>query len=466
MSAANDGAERTARWSLALVAAATLVAFAPVLNNGFLVVGFDDNGFVHENPYLAPSWAHLRAVLAGFHMYDYLPVPLLLYMVQFAAWGLDPLGYHVVNLALHVANAALVFVVARRALHDDGAALAAGLVFGVHPVQLEVVSLVAQFKTLLATGFLLGALAAYQAFRNGRRSALYGAVLLYALACGSKSSVIPFPLLLVLYDDVWGEGRRTWLDKVPFLLLAAATAVVSAAARVGGEVVKAPHGGSYLATALAMSRVMWEYVAAMFVPIDLAPAYYYRREAVFAPVNWVALAGLGASMAAVWWRRRQWPATFFAVAWIALTLLPVANIVPISVLRADRFLYLPMVGFAIWVGVGMAAAVQWAAHLSAVPRGAVRALVGAPLVVWGIGTWSYATVWRDDVSAFTRVVQRQPWSAKGRYLLALAYRERGVSDEARGEAAAAVRLDPAFVEARRLLAELGEGAAADSGRRE
>jgi len=461
VTAGTDRGPATA-WLLLVVAGAAVVAFAPVLANGFLVVGFDDNGFVHENPYVAPlGWQNARAVLTHFYMYDYLPVPMLLYMVQFRAWGLDPLGYHATNLAVHVANACLVFVVTRRALRDRGAALAAALVFGVHPVLLEAVSLVAQLKTLLATGFLLATLVAYQAYRAGRRWALVAAVLLFALACGSKSSVIPFPLLLVLYDDVFDRGRRTWWDKVPFVILAVATVWASTAAKVGGEVIKTLHGGSYLATVLVMSRVMWEYGAAMLVPIDLSPAYYYRRESVFGPASWVAAAGLLAAVLVVWAQRRRWPITYFAVGWILLALAPVSNLVPLSVLRADRFLYLPMVGFAIWAGVGVAAAVRRAATLSPLPRAAVRALAAAPLVLWGLGTWFYAGVWHDDVSAFTRVVDRQPWSAKGRYLLALAYREHGVAEAARREAAAAVALDPGFGDARVLLAELVGGAGGD-----
>lgn len=462
---ATDAGGRAVVWRVALIAAATLVAYAPVLRNGFLVIGFDDNGFIHDNPYLRPSWVNARAVLTGFYLYDYLPVPLLAHMLEFRVFGLEPVGYHAVNLLLHVVNAVLVFVVARRALGDDAGALAAAVVFGVHPVQLEAVSLVAQLKTLLATGFLLGALTAYQCFRDGRRLALAVAVVLYALACGSKSSVVPFPLLLILYDDVWGHDRRTWLDKLPFVLLALAAAWASAAAKVGGEVIKTPHGGSYLATALVMSRVMWEYGAAMFVPIDLAPAYYYRREAVFSAASWAAAAGLVALAVVVCRQRRQWPITYFAAGWMALTLLPVANLVPLSVLRADRFLYLPMVGFAVWAGVGLAAAARRAATLAAVPRAAVRALVSAPLVLWALGTWFYAEVWHDDVRAFTRVVQRQPWSAKGRYLLALAYRQEGATDAARREAATAVSLDPRLEEARVLLAELEDGSGSSDARR-
>ena len=439
----------------AAIVAATVLALSPVIGNGFLVVTFDDDAFVLDNPYIrALTWDNVWACLTRFYHYDYLPLPMLSYLVEFHWWGTDPPGYHLTNLLLHAVNAVLVFAVAKRALGTPVAALFAGLIFGLHPVQLEAVSVVAQRKTLLSTGFVLGALLAYQVYRSGRRRGYPVAVLLYLCACASKSSVIPFPFLLLLYDYTFERARFRIRDKLPFLALAVVTAGISAASKLGTEVVKPPQGGSYLITVLAMSRVMWEYVDAMLLPLNLSPDYYYSRREVFGVLNWVAAAALVLASLVLWRRRRQLRLTFFCAGWVVLCLLPVSNIVPISVLRADRCLYLPMVAFALWAGWGLAPLHEGTAPVGYRLRTVCAGLPAAAMLLLAVLSWQYAFVWRNDVTAWTRTAVRHPWNARAPYLLARAYMDRQQFDVARRLAVTAARLDPTFDRPRALLADL------------
>jgi hypothetical protein len=437
----------------ALVAAATLLALQPVLHNGFLVIGFDDDAFILDNPYIrALTWDNVWACLTRFYHYDYLPLPMLSYLVEFQLWGTRPAGYHVTNLLLHIVNATLVYAVAKRALGTPRAAAFAGLIFALHPVQLEAVSVIAQRKTLLATGFLLGALLAYQLYRAGRRWWYAVAVLSYACAGASKSSVMPFPFLLLLYDYTFHRSDWRVRDKLPFFALALATVWVSAASKVGTQVVKAPHGGSYLATGLAMSRVMWEYMDAMLLPLNLSPNYYYSAAGVFGLLNWVAAAALVLAVVMLTRSRQRFPLTCFFAGWVGLSLLPVANIVPIAVLRADRYLYLPMVAFALWAGWGLARA--RALSLGGRVQAMLVPLAYAAMVVLGVLSWQYAFVWRSDVTAWTRTFAHHPWSARPPYLLALAYEQRQEFEYARRLTVASIQLDPAFDRPYELLADL------------
>lgn len=457
---------RRSALAAAFVVAVTILALSPVIRNGFLVVGFDDDAFILDNPYIRElSWQNVWLCLTRFYHYDYLPLPMLSYLVEFQWWGTQPAGYHLTNLLLHAANAALLFAVARRALGSPTAALFAGLIFALHPVQIESVSVIAQRKTLLSTGFVLAALLAYQLYRSGRRRWYPAAVLLYLGACGSKSSVIPFPLLLLLYDYTFQRARWRVRDKLPFFALAITTAGVGAASKVGTEVVKVPQGGSYLATALAMSRVMWEYVDAMLLPLNLAPGYYYSPKEVFGVLNWTAAGALVLATAALVRRRREFPLTFFFAGWVGLCLLPVSNIVPISVLRADRYLYLPMAGFALWAGMGLARLRQWALATGNRLHGLTARLPAVAMIVLAVLSWQYAAVWRSDVTAWTRTAVRHPWNARAPYLLAVAYMQRQQLDVARRLALASLRLDPTFDRPRGLLADLdhdGAGAVVHS----
>src|ERR1700687_3870669 len=97
----------------ALIALATVIALHPVLRNGFLVITFDDGAFVLDNPYRRGfTWENAGACLFRFYFHDYLPVPMLAYFLQFQLWGTSAVGYHLVNLLLHIGNPILAYVVA------------------------------------------------------------------------------------------------------------------------------------------------------------------------------------------------------------------------------------------------------------------------------------------------------------------------------------------------------------------
>ncbi len=425
-------------------------ALHPVLHHGFLQVGFDDPGFVTEVETIGPwSWQRVRMCFDRFYLYDYVPLPMLSFLLDYQLWGFDPRGYHATNLLLHLLAAVLVQRWVSLTLGNLFGGWLAGIVFALHPVQVETVAVVAQRKTLLSTVFLLLALLAYRRYlveRAARWNAL--GLTAFAAACLSKSSVVPFPLLLLLYD--WLHRRPLeWRSKIPYFLLAAAVAALSIYAKSDG-VIKPPHGESVLATVLVMSRVWWEYVFALFVPIHLSPAYYYQRAGVVSWENVLALAFLVALLVAAWLYRHRARWGVFCLGWILLALLPVANIVPIAVVRADRYLYLPLIAFGLWVG-------SWwigATARTAARKRAIGAVVALWLVGLGIQSQRYAEVFHDDVSARSRAVQLHPWAAPAHYLLALAWADRGDWQRAAAAAHAALERDANFTRARELLARL------------
>jgi len=440
---------------VALITFASALALHPVIGNGFLVVTFDDDAFILDNPYLRGlTWDNAWGCVSRFYMFDYLPLPMLSYLLESELWGLAPAGYHAVNLLLHILNAVLVYVVSARALKSQRAGAFAGLIFALHPVQIECVSVIAQRKTLLATAFLLGSLIAYQRYSGGHRRSYSAACLLYLGACGSKSTVVPFPFLLLLYDYVFQRSRLSLRNKLPFVALALGATWANLASKAGSEVVKASQGGSYFATSLVMSRVLCEYADALLLPFNLSPSYYYSPAEVMSPINWLAGAGVVIGIVAVVRWRNRLPLIFFAVGWVGLSLLPVSNIIPIAVLRADRYLYLPMVGFALSAGAGLAAGQE---RISSCAHRQWALLVTFPcvaLLVLGILSWRYAHVWRSDVTAWTCVVERHPWNARARYLLASAYAQRQELHLARKLALESLRIDPDFDRPRQLLANI------------
>lgn len=438
-----------------LIAGITAAVFAPVLGYPFLQVAFDDPAFVQDNPAVGPfTLQRLGLCFTHFTLYDYLPLPLLSYLLDFQVWGLWPGGYHLTNVVLHIFTAWAVHSWVVRATGNATAGLFAGLLFAVHPVQVEAVAIVAQRKTILATLFVVLSLLAYHVWleRPDHRRAYAASLLAYLAACLSKSSVTPFPLLLLWYDRWFAQRPVGWRSKLPFFGLAAATALVSLIPK-WGEVVKPAHGGVGT-TVLLMARVWWEYLGSFFLPVNLSPAYYYRATEVH---SWTSTAAVVALIGLVWFlvrHGRRFPALTFWLGWTAISLLPVSNLVPLAVVRADRYLYLPMVGFSYWSGLTLARArsgERWPRRLVA-PRLAGLVLAGLAAVC----SARYVSAFRSDVVARQVAVDRHPWAAPAHYLLALAYLEEGNPEAAQAAALAAIRNDATFFRAHELLARVYE----------
>ncbi len=441
-------------WHLAVVVLASLATYLPTLRNGFLQVGFDDAIIVDTAAIHGLDASHLQAMATQFVHAHYTPITFFSLAVDHALWGLDPFGYHLTNIALHTLAAALVWVLLRPLLPAPGQATLAAVIFAVHPVQLEAVTLAIQRKTLLAAIGFLTTLLCWRRWRGGAGRHWYAAALAsFALAALSKPSVVTLPAVLCLYDYTFVDGRPRWRATLPFLAIAAAVTALAVAAHAQIGATHALHGGAVLPHVLMMARVGLESLAAALAPIDLAPVYYYRRDQALAPFNWLAL---GSVLCLVLWgavRRRTYPWTFFCLAWFALTLAPESNLVPLAQLRADRFAYLPMVGASAWLALVTYGAAGWLGRPALAP-----ALGAAIATVLAFATMRSAAVWRDDVTAWTRVVERHPWAAAGHLLLGHAYRARGDAARARAAYLAALTRKPEWIEAQQALASLAAAA--------
>jgi hypothetical protein len=203
-----------------LLAVVTLVAYRPAWNGGFI---WDDDAYVANNELLtAPDG--LRRIWFSFDSpSQYFPLVYSTFRIERAVWGLNPTGYHWVNLLLHVANALLVWRLLTR-LNVPGGWLA-GAIFALHPVQVESVAWITERKNVLMGFFFLLTLLAWIAFidqRPKRRSFFYGlALILYALALSAKTTActLPAALLLILWLEKKPINWARILQIAPFVLL-------------------------------------------------------------------------------------------------------------------------------------------------------------------------------------------------------------------------------------------------------
>ena len=420
----DDPTAHNQRWRAlacaAVIGLSCLVTFSPTLRNTFLPLGFDD-GLILDTPAIqALTWENVRSMTTEFNRVNYIPVTMLSFALQYAVSGLEPFGYHLVNILLHASVAMLVYLFLPPIVAARRTAVIAALLFAVHPVQMAAVSLAVERKTLLSAVFCLLTLIAYQRWNRTGIRRYYAAALVALLLAGlSKAMAVSVPLVLILYDYVF-VGRSRWLEKLPFGVIAVGVSCAAVAGHAHEGVLRAPHGGNVLTHALIVSRATLEYVTSLCLPVDLAPVYYYPLTMVYDPVNFLAVALIAFVCLFVTVYRRRYPWSFFCLWWFVFMLLPESNVVPLAQLRADRYLYLPSMGFALWVAVGLGrlpADVRGAGGRRVPLRWVGFALAGVLAVL----CYDSAGVWHDDVSAWTRVVDRHPWSAVALGMLGRAY---------------------------------------------
>lgn len=386
------------------------------------------------------SWAG-----AGIEAHTYRPLPLLSFGLNYLAGGLQPLGYHLVNLAVHLLAVALLFRLATQIGWSPGGGWVAAALFAVHPLQAEPVAAVVGRMDLMAGAAFLGALLLHVEARHraaaGRPQgwAVAGALGLYAVALLSKEHVILLPLVALLYDRLYLRCRGP-RDAAVYLGYAAIAGLylVTRAAVFDGELLAGAvalvdnplaHAPPTLRVLSAM-RVAGLYLSRVIVPVGLSPDYCYAQILPFAkPDSAAALLTLGAGLVLVAagvlaGRRSRRVALALAIA--AGTFLPVSNLLfAIGTVMGDRLFYLPLAGLALLAGLLFAEARR--------RYGASLPMVLAGLAIGGLAVVGFvqARQWRDQFALDRLTVRAAPGCTSGHSNLGYDY--LGVGDLDRAE---------------------------------
>jgi len=402
----DDPLARRPLWlaALAALALASVLAHASTLGNGF--IDLDDRAlvdWVRSHPF--------RDFVREAPFFNYVPVTLASLGLESRLVGDAPFLYHLDNVLLHAVAAVGTALVLRALRQPAWVSLLVAALFALHPMRVESVAWIAERKALLAAVFSLASLRAWIAWSDARRPLAYGAALLgFALALGSKPSVVGLPLLLAAID--WHRGRglgpRTWPDKLPFLALALAAGLVSLA-------VQQAEGPSVNAALSLPERIAGAgealafYVARSLWPVGLSG--YYEVGAALLPLHDAALAALVAGALHLWlWRRPEHRAdALLGAAWFALFVAPTLRLVSFGGLSfySDRYVYQACVG--LWLILTLP--LRPLAEARPALRRAAVAAAAVVLTGLAVGSALRGPVWRDAESFWSDVLAKVPGSS-------------------------------------------------------
>ena len=390
----------------------TFFAYWGVWNCGF--INFDDSDYFFKNHHVLTgisggnlAWAFMSD-LTG----NWIPITWISLMLDATLFGTGPVGPHLTNLTLHIANTLLVFCLLRSLTGAAWRCFLVAALFGLHPIHVESVAWVAERKDVLSGLFFLLTLMAYVRYVRSNAAGIIKLNLWYWVALGlfmlglmSKSMVVTLPFILLLLDW-WPLGRfdadgtrgiRLVVEKIPFILLSGITCVVTfLTQKQAGAVAKLTVYSMPVRVENAVVSYLRYFEKTIF-PTHLAIPYPFVFQwpgstIILAIIFLVVMSGVAV------WMGRRYPFILTGWFWFAGMLAPVIGLVQVgSQSMGDRYNYLPSIGILVllvWGGaIVMGAWIQLHRTLATTAGGVM-------LVLIALETHSQSAYWRDDGTLF------------------------------------------------------------------
>ena len=432
-------------WPLLLIIA-TILAYQQAWHAGYV---WDDDKYVTENTLLTAKNGLKRIWFSLDSPSQYFPLVYTTFRFERALWGLNPAGYHWVNILLHTANALLLWQLLRL-LRVPGAWLAAAL-FALHPVHVESVAWITERKNVLMGLFFLLSLLAWTKFLAEKAQSHWKfyvlALIFYVLALFSKTTActLPAALLLIFWLKKEQIGWQRLLQIAPFVVFGVAMGLVS----VWWERYHQGTQGPIFAIALPerillANRALWFYAGKLLWPAHLAFSYprWTISSANLLDYVWVFLTA-GAAASIYFMRRYAGRGLEVAAIFFATTLSPMLGFIMLYTFRysfvADHYQYLASIGPLALVAAGMAVVFD---RVGRNARIVMLAGCGVLLLVLGLRTWAQGAIYADSDTLWKATMVENPtsWMAYGN--LGTALHEKGKRDEAVAHYERALELNP------------------------
>jgi hypothetical protein len=420
----------------------TLIAYAPALRSGFV---WDDAEYIRDNPLIKASDG-LRRFWCTTEFPDYYALSNTSFWLEWRLWGNNPAGYHATNILLHAVNALLIWILLQRL--RIRAAWMTAVVFALHPINVMSVAWISERKNVLSLLFvLLAALAFLRWDDNGKRRWYVLAIGAFALSLLSKTAVVMFPAVLLLF--VWWRHERIngrqFISTIPFFALSLVMGLVTIwFERQHGIVNEVVRSETFLARLLSAAWAVWFYIGKTLWPVNLVAIYPRWQIHVDSMAAWMPLLVLVAVVVICWRFRATWGrATLFALGCAVAMLFPVLGFFDVAFMAysfvADHWLYFsltPMI--ALVCSAAMNQAVRWNIQSSS------RIVAPVVIVVLVLWTWQRTGVWRNDETLWRDTLARNPAAWMAYNNLGNALLAQGHAEAAAAEYRETIRLKPDY----------------------
>ncbi len=460
----NSALEKSGATTLIILAlfagAAAFLVYLGSLDNAF--VTWDDTHYIVENEHIRTlNWAFLKWAFTAVVQANYHPLTMISLALEYAAFGLNPWGYHLGNALWHSIDTALVFLLVvrlygapREALARKKAlttALITALLFALHPMHVESVAWASERKDVLSTFFFLLTLLSYLSYVSKNRKPLYYGLTLitFILALLSKPMVITLPVVLLIIDFYplarFGSNiKKIIIEKIPFFALSILSAAVTLwAQRSGGAMQKLGYYSNVEAIVIPIRAYVF-YLYKLIVPRGLTPLYPMPLDSGFFTLATLIPLALLIIITAITAQRALRGRRIYLAVWLyyIITLLPVIGIIKVGgQSAADRYTYITTIP--IFILAGAYCASFWNDRTKTWRRNTVFAVAAVVLIIFAFLTTEQIKVWKDPLTFWSYVIKQYPERMLIPYhKRGIAYAKSGAFSLAEEDFSTGIRLSP------------------------
>lgn len=426
----------------------------------------DDQATIVLNPDIRSFGNLPKVFLSPFFRsnYYYRPLVTTTYMAEYHLFGLNPFFYYFDQLVLHSLNVFLVFLLAGLLLGNRHQALAAAILFGIHPIHWEAVTNVSGRAILLSSFFVLLGLIAF--LRSRTKPSIWlitASTLFYALALLSKESggillIVALTYLLIFERTATAREPTRILSLLPFGLMALLYTAIRLCLNIGQPNPWSDGRELFLGFSTFLAGI-WTYLRLLVLP----DGFIYDRSIELCrsfadPRFWCAWSAFAVAAYLLWYKRKKIsPLFFFCLFWFLLELVPASQVMfailiqPGRISLAEHFVYLASVPFFIVVVLLVGRVSEWLTKKSFVSPSALK-IIGICLYIFlGLITFKQAVFSSNEFVMLRDSLRQEPQNARLHLALGLFYIRVQKPDQAEKYFEKAVRLDPGCTHCRLAL---------------
>lgn len=449
------------RFYLIAVASIALITTLTYYNSFEVSFHFDDEPVILKNPNIR-DLSDLKSVLTHNLSRSIL---FLTFAINHHFSQLDPWGYHVGNLLLHLLNSLLVyffvlFILAKSPGLFTRArviALLTSLIYASSPVLTESVTYIASRSSVLCTTFYLLAILFFTKARgrDGQGAFIFYflfSILSFLLALGTKELAATLPAILLLYDYTFlsRHTQRRWWERIiryhlPFLIVLAAYFIWRH--YLYGSVGRAVYPHSISSYLLTESHVIFNYIKLLFFPFNLnVDPDFPISTSLFEPSIFISIVVLIGVLTGALIFFKDYREISFGIFWFFITISPTSSIVPLEDVMAEHRVYLPAVGFSLILGRILERISTLKIKRFPPRRWEVGSLLVFLLVFLSFSSTTIRrnVAWKNKITLWGDTIKKSPRKGRPHNNLGNAFKEKGLIDQAIREYKVGMRVEPTY----------------------
>src|SRR3989338_1933161 len=447
--------------AISLIVLVSLISYINIFKNEFV---WDDHVFILENADIR-SFSNLPLFFS--HDVDglYRPLRSLYYTFIYSIGGKNEFLYHLSSLFFHIMISILVFFIIYEITNRKGIALITSMIFAAHPIHTERVANITASFDMLGILFMLLSFYLYIRFsKSGDKKYFFFSLLFLLIAIFSSEEAVTLPLLIVLYEFCF--NKKEFVDNaaiknniiknyapyfiIVFFYIAARIIVVGFRGRVEEYL-----AGNFFLTMLTMLKAYIYYIYLLIAPINLTLFHDIQPATSLFDLKVLISLLILASIIAFTIKNRKNAVLFFSVFWFFITLIPFSNLLPLQAFMAERYLYVPSLGFSLLSSYMFFSIFNYNFKndkYKKIKKNGMLIFIVALLAFYVFSTISRNNDWKDNMTLWGKTIETNPSNSRAHDNLGFTYERIGETEKALQEFEIAIKLQPDNF---RALANLG-----------